>query len=418
MFNNWFDLSVQILYYKMNDIFMRFEMQEFFRRTWAQINLDAIQNNILQIKSLLRPGTLLCATVKADCYGHGYAFTTQAMSEAGADWFSVSNLAEALQLRRVGISKPILILGYTPPDKARELVYNDISQAVYSKEYAEALSMHAVNAGVRVDAHIKIDTGMSRIGFLYHDSVEDSPVIDEIAAVCSLEGLHPEGIFTHFASADISDGELLTRIQYELFCTAVDSLKQLGIEFSIRHCSNSAAILSFPEMNFDMVRAGIILYGHYPSKEVRHTIRLLPVMELKTVVSMVKAIPADTPVSYSGTFVTDAERVVATVPIGYADGYPRRVSNKMYMLVNGKKAPILGNVCMDQTVIDVTGIEGVREGKQITVFGYDNGAYLSVDEIAEAAGLINYEVLCGLSRRVPRVYIRDDEIIETTDYML
>lgn len=393
-------------------------MQEFFRRTWAQINLDAIENNILRIKSLLSQGTLLCATVKADCYGHGYAFTAQAMGEAGADWFSVSNLAEALQLRRVGIMKPVLILGYTPPDKAKELVYNDISQAVYSYDYAVALSSEAAKAGVKVNAHIKIDTGMSRIGFLYHDNVENADVIDEIAEVCSLPGLYPEGIFTHFSSADTEDGELLTRLQYELFCTAVDSLAQLGIIFSIRHCSNSAAILNYPEMNFDMVRAGLILYGHYPSEKVRKPIKLLPVMELKTVISMVKTIPEGTPISYGGTFVADKERIVATVPIGYADGYPRRLSNKMYMLVNGKKAPILGNVCMDQTVIDVTGIEGVREGKQITVFGYDNGAYLGAEELADKAGLINYEILCGLSRRVPRVYIRDNEIIETTDYML
>ena len=393
-------------------------MKEFLRRTWAQINLDAIENNILQIKSILKPGTLLCATVKADCYGHGYAYTAAAMSDAGADWFSVSNLAEALQLRQSGIKKPVLILGYTPPSYVRELVYNDISQAVYSSDYAKALSFEAERADVTVNAHIKIDTGMSRIGFVYHDSVEDSAVIDEIAEICSLPGISPEGIFTHFSCADNADGELFTRLQYELFCTATDSLKQLGIDFCVRHCSNSAAILNFPEMNFDMVRAGIILYGHYPSKEVRRPIKLLPVMELKTVISMVKEIPEGTPVSYGGTYVSSEKRTVATVPIGYADGYPRLLSNKMYMLVNGRKAPVLGNVCMDQTVIDVTGIEGVSEGKTITVFGRDGTAFLDVSEIAEKAGLLNYEILCSLSRRVPRVYIREDKIIETTDYML
>lgn len=393
-------------------------MHEFLRRTWAQINLDAIDNNILQIKSILKPGTKLCATVKADCYGHGYEFTAAAMRDAGADWFAVSNLAEAIQLRRAGLSNPILILGYTPPDKAAELVYNDISQAVYSYEYARSLSMEAVRAGVKVNAHIKIDTGMTRIGFLYHDSVENAPEIEKIAEMCGLEGLYPEGIFTHFADADTIDGELFTRLQYELFCTAVDSLTQLGVKFDIRHCSNSAAILNFPEMNFDMVRAGLILYGHYPSSCVRRPIKLVPVMELKTVISMVKEIPAGTPVSYGGTYVTPSPKTVATVPIGYADGYPRRVSNKMYMLVNGKKAPVLGNVCMDQTVLDVTGIDGVCDGKPVTVFGADNGEYLEVEKIAESAGLINYEILCGLSRRVPRVYIKDDEITETTDYML
>lgn len=393
-------------------------MKEFLRRTWAQINLDAIENNIFQIKSILKPGTLLCATVKADCYGHGYAFTAAAMSDAGADWFSVSNLSEALQLRRAGIKKPVLILGYTPPEHVKELVYNDISQAVYSYDYAKALSLQAKLAGVTVNAHIKIDTGMSRIGFVYHDNVEDSRVIDEIAEIASFEGINTEGIFTHFASADSVNGELFTRIQYELFSCAVDCLLQMGINFTVRHCSNSAAILNFPEMNFDMVRAGIILYGHYPSEEVRKSIKLLPVMELKAVVSMVKDIPADTPVSYGGTFVSSDTRTVATVPIGYADGYPRLISNKMYMLVNGKKAPVIGNVCMDQTVIDVTGIDGVKEGKTITVFGFDNGSYLDVSEIAKKAGLLNYEILCGLSRRVPRVYIKENDIIETTDYML
>ncbi len=393
-------------------------MKEFLRRTWAQINLDAIENNIFQIKSILKPGTLLCATVKADCYGHGYAFTAAAMSDAGADWFSVSNLSEALQLRRAGIKKPVLILGYTPPEHVKELVYNDISQAVYSYDYAKALSLQAKFAGVTVNAHIKIDTGMSRIGFVYHDNVEDSRVIDEIAEIASFEGINTEGIFTHFASADSVNGELFTRIQYELFSCAVDCLLQMGVNFTVRHCSNSAAILNFPEMNFDMVRAGIILYGHYPSEEVRKSIKLLPVMELKAVVSMVKDIPADTPVSYGGTFVSSDTRTVATVPIGYADGYPRLISNKMYMLVNGKKAPVIGNVCMDQTVIDVTGIDGVKEGKTITVFGFDNGSYLDVSEIAKKAGLLNYEILCGLSRRVPRVYIKENDIIETTDYML
>ena len=198
----------------------------------------------------------------------------------------------------------------------------------------------------------------------------------------------------------------------------MDSLKQLGIEFSIRHCSNSAAILNYPEMHFDMVRAGLILYGHYPSEYVRRPIKLLPVMELKAVISMVKNVPAGTPFSYGGTAVSDKDTVVATVPIGYADGYPRRVSNKMYMLVNGKKAPVLGNVCMDQTIIDITGIAGAKEGTQITVFGSDNGAYLDVGEIARMAGTINYEILCSLSRRVPRVYIKDNEFFDTTDYML
>ncbi len=393
-------------------------MLDFLRRTWAQINLDALDNNITQIKSVIDPSAKLCAVVKADCYGHGYEYTAQQMQESGADWFAVSNLAEALQMRKAGIDRPVLILGYTPPDKVRELVYNDISQAVYSLSYARALSENAALYGVTVNAHIKVDTGMSRIGFLYHDSVEDYPVIDEIEKVCSLPGINPEGIFTHFSSADCADGELFTRLQYDLFLSACDRLAARGIYFEIRHCSNSAGILSYREMNFDMVRAGIILYGLYPSSAVERPVKLLPVMELKTVISMLKTVPAGTPVSYGRTFTAEHEMRIATVPIGYADGYPRRLSNKMSMLVNGHRAPVIGNVCMDQTMLDVTGIDNVFEGKQITVFGKDGGAYISVDELAEKAGLINYEVLCSLSRRVPRVYIKNGSVFETTDYML
>lgn len=393
-------------------------MQDFLRRTWAQINLDALNYNIQQIRSIVKPTAKLCAVVKADCYGHGYAYTAAEMSEAGADWFAVSNLSEALQLRRVGIRKPVLILGYTPPEKAAQLVYNDISQAVFSPEYAEALSAQAVLSRVKVNAHIKIDTGMSRIGFLYHDSVDDYPVLDVIERVCRLPGLSPEGIFTHFSSADMADGELFTRLQYDLFLSAVERLRQRGVEFALRHCANSAAILQYPEMALDMVRAGVILYGHYPSAAVERRIKLLPVMELKSVISMVKTVPGDTPVSYGRTLHTKGEVRIATVPIGYADGYPRLLSNKSDMLVCGRRARVLGSVCMDQTMLDVTGIPEAAEGLQITVFGSDHGAFLSVEELAEQSGLINYEILCALSRRVPRVYIKNDEICETTDYML
>ena len=254
-------------------------MQNVLKRTWAQINLDAVDNNITQIRSVLAPGCLLCATVKADCYGHGYRYMTQEMVSSGADWFAVSNLAEALQLRCCGIEKPVLILGYTPPENARELVYNDISQAVFSYDYAKALSDAVAPDGVRVNAHVKMDTGMSRLGFVYHDSVEDYPVFDEIERACRLPGIEPEGIFTHFSSADCADGEAYTRIQYDLFLSAVERLRQRGIDFRIRHCSNSAAILRFREMGFDMVRAGIILYGLYPSKEVPENLKLLPVLD-------------------------------------------------------------------------------------------------------------------------------------------
>ena len=392
-------------------------MNELIRRTWAQIDLDALGDNIRSIKNSLAPGTKLCAVVKADGYGHGYEYTAGEMAENQADWFAVSNLSEALQLRGVGISAPILILGYTPPEKAEALAFNDISQTVFSLSYAKALSERAVFSGIKVNAHIKLDTGMSRLGFLYHDSVEDYPVLDEIETACRLPGLRPEGIFTHFSSADCSDGELYTRLQYDLFLSAVDRLALRGVAFPLRHCSNSAAILQYPEMHFDMVRAGIILYGMYPSDAVARTLPLRPVMELKTVISMIKTIPADTAVSYARTFTSAREMRVATVPVGYADGYPRKLSNRAYMLVNGKKAPVLGNICMDQCMIDVTEIPDAAEGQTVTVFGTDCGASLTVDALAQAAGLINYEIVCGISKRVPRVYKKKNEIVRVTDYM-
>lgn len=392
-------------------------MTRLFRRTWAQIDLDALGSNIRQIKGLLAPGVRLCATVKADGYGHGYAHTVGEMAENEVDWFAVSNLQEALQLRKTGIAAPILILGYTPPDRAEELAYNDISQSVFSASYAAALSERAVFSGIKVNAHIKLDTGMTRLGFVYHDSVEDYPVLDEIEAVCRLPGLRPEGIFTHFSSADCADGELYTRLQYDLFLSASDRLAARGVTFPLRHCSNSAAILQYPEMQFDMVRAGIILYGLYPSDAVTRSIPLTPVMELKTVISMIKTVPADTAVSYSRTFTSAGEMRIATVPVGYADGYPRLLSNRAYMLVNGRRAPVVGNICMDQCMLDVTGIPEAEEGQTVTVFGREGGEELSADMLAQRAGLINYEILCGISKRVPRVYKKGDRIAEITDYM-
>ena len=393
-------------------------LENILRRTWAQIDLDAAGENIRQIKAHISPGTKLCATVKADCYGHGYEHMVAEMAAAGADWFAVSNLPEALQLRRRGVTQPVLILGYTPPEHAAVLALNDVSQTVFCGSYASALSAAAAAAGVQVNVHLKIDTGMGRLGFFYHDTAEDDGALDEAAAACRLPGLRPEGIFTHFSCADCGDGEAFTRLQYDLFLAAVEGLRARGVTFELRHCSNSAAILDYPEMHFDMVRAGIILYGLYPSADVKKTIPLTPLMEVKTVVSMIKTVPPGTPFSYGRTAESEREMTVATVPIGYADGYPRALSNRAYMLINGQKAPVVGNVCMDQCMLDITGIPDVREGQTVTVFGRDHGAALPVETPAALTGTINYELICGLSRRVPRVYLKHGEVVQTTDYML
>lgn len=393
-------------------------MSQFLKRTWLQIDLDAIRGNFDAIRARVAPQAQIMAIVKADAYGHGAMHVAAELDRAGADRFAVSNIEEALQLRRAGVEKPILILGYTPPEMADMLAVNDIAQAVFNKEYGERLAVHAQKAGVTVSVHIKIDTGMSRIGFAYQDSESDCGSIVEITEVCGLQGLYPEGVFTHFASADEgAGGEAYTRTQFDLFLDAIARLSVRGVSFPLRHCCNSAATLYYPEMQLDLVRPGIILYGLYPSGAVREMCPLTPAMELKTVVSMIKEIRAGTQVSYGRTFNASRDMRIATVPVGYADGYPRKLSGSAYMLINGQKAPVVGRVCMDQTMLDVTDISGVREGMVVTVFGKDGNQRITVDQLAATCGLINYELICGMSKRVPQVFIQNGTFSDMVDYI-
>ncbi|MBR5272848.1 MAG: alanine racemase [Clostridia bacterium] len=376
--------------------------ENFLRRTWAEIDLTALRENYENIRIAASGGAKIMAVVKADAYGHGAVRCSKVLDECGADWFAVSNLEEALELRRGGIEKPILILGYTPPQYAASLAVNNISQAVFSLSYAESLSAEAVKLGLQVNIHIKVDTGMSRIGFVYHDSVDNDDSIDEIAAAVTLDGLYPEGIFTHFARADEVSGEVYTRLQFALFMDAIARLEGRGIRFEIRHCANSAACLDYPEMHLDMVRTGIIMYGLWPSGEVKNKIKLTPVMTVKSVVAQIKTLDAETPVSYGGTALTQDGAFLATIPIGYADGYSRRLSNVGEMLVGGERAKILGRVCMDQTVVDVSKIENVNVGDEVTVFG--KAPAMTTDDVAKTLGTINYEIVCDVGKRVPRIY--------------
>lgn len=366
-------------------------------RAWAEISLDNLSYNFRQVRAATKAKVM--SVVKADAYGHGMEQVARRLHAEGTDWFAVSNIAEALELRRY-VDEPILILGYTPPECAGELGAAGISQAVYSPEYADSLSASATAAGVSVKVHIKVDTGMHRIGF------NSTTAADEVARVCGLGGLIPEGIFTHFASAD-RDGDRdgrYTRGQYEQFTAVIDRLNDAGIKFEYRHCCNSAAIFTYPDMHLDMVRAGIVLYGLEPSSEVELP-ALKPVMELKSEISMVKTLPAGCDISYGRTYTTEREMRVATVAIGYADGYQRSYSREGYMLVGGKRAKIVGRVCMDQLVIDVTDIAGVSQGDTVTLFGADGGERLSVNKLAEWGGTINYECVCLIGKRVPRVYL-------------
>ena len=273
-------------------------MTQFLKRTWAEVNLDAIQHNFRAIAGSLTGGCRAMAIVKADAYGHGAGYVSRALRAAGADWFGVSNLDEALQIRKAGISESILILGYTPPKEAARLAAFGITQTVFNREYGEELSAAASAAGVEVRVHIKLDTGMSRIGFLCQREEKLDDAADEVAAVCRLPGLAPEGVFTHFASADEEDGEAFTRLQFSLFRHTIDALEKRGVHFALRHCCNSAATMLYPEMHMDMVRPGLILYGLLPASWLDGRLPLQPAMELKTVVSMVKTVPAGSVVSY------------------------------------------------------------------------------------------------------------------------
>ncbi len=394
-------------------------MEKYLRRTWIEVNLDALRHNYEEIKKSLEPGCEIICVVKADAYGHGFENTVAEFTSCGCNYFAVSNLEEAMQVRSVNNDCSILILGYTPAKYAEVLALNNISQTVFNGEYASELSENAVKAGVQVNIHIKVDTGMSRLGFVYHDSVENSGSVAEAVTACNLPGLFPEGVFTHFSSADEEQGEVFTRLQYELFRTFVDELEFEGVKFQLRHCCNSAATVLYPEMHLDAVRPGVILYGLNPSAYLEGKIDLKPAMSLKTVVSMVKEISIDSPVSYGRRYYTGDKTVkIATIPIGYADGYRRGLSGNVSVKIGNKTAPVIGSICMDQCMVDVTDIENVKEGMTVTVFDDEKGSPLSVDAIASKVGTINYEIICGINKRVPRVYKREGDVEAVTDYMI
>lgn len=399
------------------------EMQSYQRRTWAEIDLSALEDNYAVLRRRIPEGTAICCVVKADGYGHGAVEISRLYESLGADWLAVSNVEEALQLREAGIKTRILVLGYTPPAAAAFLSEYRISQCVMSLEYGRALATQARGAGVTVNVHIKLDTGMGRIGFPCKPR-EDSPEanaaygrsLDEIAEISREEGLFPEGVFTHFSSADEGwEGDEYTAYQLDNFKRTLSALAERGIEFGIRHAAASSAVLDHPDTAFDMVRCGIALYGVLPSDSIRADADgLRSAMKLKTVVIQVKELYEGESVSYGRTYQADEKRTVATLPIGYADGFPRRNSSRGTELeINGKRARLIGRVCMDQCIIDVTDVGGVRAGDEVTVFGGE----VSVEELAALNHTIPYEIFCSLSKRIPRVYVRDGEILHVDDHI-
>ncbi|MEG2259685.1 MAG: alanine racemase, partial [Oscillospiraceae bacterium] len=347
------------------------------KRTWAEINLDNLEYNYKLIRALLSPGTKFMAVVKADAYGHGSAPIAQTLERCGADWFGVSNINEAIALRKAGITKKILILGHTPVENVRQLFDFDITQTLLDFDYGQRLAQAAEQAGVVVDAHIKLDTGMTRIGFQV-GTAED--IITDIARLYYLPSLKITGIFTHFAAADEpgSIGREFTKAQHRRFMSVCDELRENAYNLDI-HCCNSAATLIYPEYHHDMVRPGIILYGQSPNGRPIKNFPIRPVMTLKTVVSLVKTVREGEKISYGCTYETKGEMRVATVPVGYADGYPRALSNRGKASVNGKLVPIVGRVCMDQMMLDVSGVD-VSEGDTVTLF--EGESSIGVDDIA------------------------------------
>lgn len=381
------------------------------KRTWAEISLNAIEHNYNVIRNKVADDTKVCCVIKADGYGHGAVELSQVYEKLGADFFAVSNIDEGIEIRKSGSKLPIVILGYTPVSEAENLAEYDISQAVFSLEYAKELSEKCVEEDCICKMHIKVDSGMSRIGFMCQEFPRDEYSIEEICEACCLPNLEVEGLFTHFCVSDEdAEGREFTNKQYENFIHVRDSLKKRGVDISVVHCSNSGAIEDYPETCCDMVRAGIILYGLAPSSRLADRLDLVPAMTLKTVVAFVKEVQKGATISYGRTFTADRKMKIATVPIGYADGFIRQNAKDGYMMVNGKKAKIVGRICMDQTMLDVTDIEDVKTGDEVVVFGTGENGEPTADSLAENTGTINYETVCLVGKRVPRIYIKDGKI--------
>lgn len=366
------------------------------RPVWAEVDLGAITHNLSAIKSLLKPETKLCAVVKANAYGHGTLPVAMTAIHNGADWLAVAIWEEAAEIRRAGYTGPILVLGPSAAEDAPFVVANDLSQTICSLDQARQLSAAAKNCGRTAKIHIKIDTGMSRIG------VSPEQFKGLALAVAELPSLEVEGIFTHFATADAVNKTLSYR-QFDLFEACIGSLEMDAfLKRPIIHCCNSAATFSLPEAHLDMVRIGIAMYGIWPSPHVESSIRLRPAFSMKCGIRQIKTLPSGTPVSYGATYLTQGEQIVATLPVGYADGIPRGLTNKGSVLVNGKIAPMIGTICMDQCMVDVTAVARVQSGGEVTLFG---DARLPVETVARQVDTIPNEILTRIGERVPRRYI-------------
>ncbi len=379
------------------------------RPVWAQIDLDHLAHNIREVRRVTKEDALVTAVIKADGYGHGSVEIGQTLLENGADRFAVATLMEAVELRRAYPETDIMVLGYTPNEDADIVLDNDIIQTVYAVDQAQAMSAEAVKRQKTVRLHVKVDSGMGRLGLQ-----AGQEAVEAVRAMAKLPGVVLEGIFTHFAVADEVD-KAYTCQQVKRFNETVEALEKAGVQIPIKHVSNSAAIIDLPELNYNMVRAGIMLYGLYPSHDVSHVnVKLKEVMSLRAKLSLVKELPEGAGISYGLLYTTDHQQRVGTIPLGYADGYTRLYTGKAQVLVEGVKKPIIGRICMDQCMVDLDGTKALRDD-EVVLFGKQGENFISIDEVASWIETINYEVVCMISKRVPRVYVRGNQVQSVRD---
>ncbi|ASS76666.1 alanine racemase [Tumebacillus algifaecis] len=371
---------------------------KYVRQTWAEINLDAIGHNVRVSKQILPPGTGVMAVVKANAYGHGASQVAEIALQNGAEYLGVAAADEAIELREAGITAPILILGYTPTNFAKDIVTYDLTQTVFNTDLLLALDRAAREQNTKAKIHLKVDTGMGRLGFTGLDEV-----VGFAKRAADMPGINLEGIFTHFATADELDSSYAEE-QISRFAAVLERLQLAGLKIPLQHISNSAGIIQYTNCPGNMVRLGISMYGYYPSQEVPKDVELQPALRFVSHVVHLKEVPAGTKISYGATFETKAPSKIATIPVGYADGYSRLLSNKGEALIRGMRVPVVGRVCMDQLMLDVTEVEAVETGDEVVLYGRQGNSEIPLDEVADKIGTITYEVLCVLGRRVPRKF--------------
>ncbi len=390
---------------------------DYLKRTWADISLDNLQHNYTQLRSKLPSDCRFLGVVKADAYGHGAVPISRYLTDLGAEYLAVSNIEEAVQLRHGGIRGPILILGYTPAKYAQDLAKLGLRQEIHSLEYARQLQEQLRGSNRRLRVHLKLDTGMSRLGFFAYNCEK---TVDEIAEISRMEHLLIEGIFTHFPVADSIDGadENFTRTQFERFTAMLSALKGAGVEPQIRHCCNSGASILYPEYAMDMIRPGIATYGILPTEDLRGKINLKPVMQLRSTIFQIRDFDPLITVSYGRTYTTEDPTRIAVVGIGYADGLSRSFSGSLSFLLHGKRVPQIGRICMDMCMVDISRVPEAQVGDVVTIFGSDGEDCIELDAMARRLHTLHYELLCGINKRIPRIYLDGKYETEILQYIV